>query len=548
MDPEALAGRRGRLHLGGSIRTRLLSASDSRPPIRSIAEVAFSVGDGLRRLERSSRRRTPPSRRKSRRSPSFSRSWLQAIAPRSVRCRSGRSRAPPPRSRLRPSRSRIAAGLRGGRGPRRARSPAAGRRAARRSPGSSPRVSSVEHEVGPVGQGAILEERDAGVDAERRHRVAALAADPQQLAARDEESQRRARHGRGRRRCPRRPEAAARGCRATSSRIAIAEVQRGGPRRPAASAIRGRRSCSAIADSSSAGSRSAARSTNHVPCGNRSATRPRRRRARGGSCRCHRAREGHDPARPPAPRARRSISASRPTSVVTVPGRLEGGSIVRSGRSSSAAPGTTRRWSRAGSSKSLTARSPSSTSATPCSPRRSRRERLGERAGQDDLAAVRRRRRSARRSSRRSRRSPRARRRAVAREAGPRRGGGPSGRRTAARVGHGVGGERALAATTARGIRDGVANAAKNASPSVLTTTPPAPSIASRSSRSWLATTAAQAADPTRRSSRVEPSMSVNRNVTAGPVGSPIRGAHHRRRACTRGREREWWAILGSNQ
>ena len=60
----------------------------------------------------SSRRRRPPRRRKSRRSGSDSRSWLQAIAPRSVRWRSGRSRDPPARSRLDVSRSRISAGLR----------------------------------------------------------------------------------------------------------------------------------------------------------------------------------------------------------------------------------------------------------------------------------------------------------------------------------------------------------------------------------------------------------------------------------------------------
>ena len=81
-----------------------------------------------------------------------------------------------------------------------------------------------------------------------------------------------------------------------------------------------------------------------------------------------------------------AISASRPTSGVTEPGRLEGGSIVRSGRASSAAPITSRRWSCAGSSKSLTALSPSSTSRTPSSVHPA--SAWATTADSDDLAAV----------------------------------------------------------------------------------------------------------------------------------------------------------------
>ena len=90
----------------GWIRTRLLSASDSRPPSRSIS--------------RSSIRRPPhrppgsvlggPAAREDREAPEepLLATGQQLVTPvdraRSVRCRSGTSRAPPPRSRLRPRR------------------------------------------------------------------------------------------------------------------------------------------------------------------------------------------------------------------------------------------------------------------------------------------------------------------------------------------------------------------------------------------------------------------------------------------------------------
>src|SRR5690349_8102023 len=82
--------------------------------------------------------------------------------------------------------------------------------------------------------------------------------------------------------------------------------------------------------------------------------------------------------------------------------------------------------------------------------------------------------------------------------------------------------------------RPGSAKAAKTASPSVFTTPPP-PSMAARRRRSCSATTSAHVALPTWRSSRVEPSMSVKRNVTAGPVGRLTCGIVARsRRAPTR--------------
>ena len=48
-------------------------------------------------------------------------------------------------------------------------------------------------QVGPVQVGKAFEEGDAGIDVERRHRIAALPADPQQLAAGDDGRQRRRR-------------------------------------------------------------------------------------------------------------------------------------------------------------------------------------------------------------------------------------------------------------------------------------------------------------------------------------------------------------------
>ena len=146
----------------------------------------------------------------------------------------------------------------------------------------------------------------------------------------------------------------------------------------------------AMAGSRRAGSRSAARSTNQTPCGNRSRASPATARA------------SRVLPLPPGPTkvtmraARRSsrtrsISSFLPTRVVTSPGRFVGTSVVRRGRGSSAAPGTTSRYSGMGSSKSLTALGPSSTSSTSASPARRvspRRQRCHESVRQDDLPAV----------------------------------------------------------------------------------------------------------------------------------------------------------------
>lgn len=62
-------------------------------------------------------------------------------------------------------------------------------------------------------------------------------------------------------------------------------------------------------------------------------------------------------------------------------------------------------------------------------------------------------------------------------------------------------------------------NATANPSPPVANTCPPLRSNAARSSSSWRAREAGIASDAVCHS-RVEPSMSVNRNVTV-PVGAP---------------------------
>ena len=113
----------------GVTRTRLLSASDSSPSTTPMA----SDRSGSTTASAASAR--PPAveharRRKIARSASSSRSWLQATAPRRVRWRSGRSRAPPSsRSRLDSRRSRIAAGPTTASGRPPARSPAGAPRA-----------------------------------------------------------------------------------------------------------------------------------------------------------------------------------------------------------------------------------------------------------------------------------------------------------------------------------------------------------------------------------------------------------------------------------
>ena len=301
------------------------------------------------------------SRRKSRRSGSDRRSWLQAIAPRSVRCRSGRSREPPARSRLDASRSRIRAGLSSrtraaassiasgspdsrsqiwrtttSDSPDRSRS---GRSACARAVNSSTPASTSSGGTGwprsPVirrSSRLVIMSRTSGAP---RATEATTSAPPGRSCSRLSRSSRADRS----RRC---------------SRRASARLRSGESMSPSVEAIVG---------SSMAASRTAARSTNHVPCGNRSRT----------ACATPSARRVLP--LPPGPvrvrirvEASRSrsvwISSARPTSSVTSPGRLLGGSSVRSGRASSAAPATTSRCSRRGSSKSLTARSPSSATET----------------------------------------------------------------------------------------------------------------------------------------------------------------------------------------
>src|SRR5919201_4054463 len=80
----------------------------------------------------------------------------------------------------------------------------------------------------------------------------------------------------------------------------------------------------------------------------------------------------------------------------------------------------------------------------------------------------------------------------------------------------------ALAAASASDARE---NATKNASPCVSTSTPLCCANASRNTRRCSASASAYAS-PSSCSSRVEPSMSVNRKVTV-PEGSSATGVHH---------------------
>ena len=164
-----------------SIRMRLLSASDSRPANRSIPRPPSGSATANAASAVQPPAKTAAGRRGA--APRGRRSWLQAIAPRSVRWRSGRSRAPPPRSRLRPSRSRISAGLssriRAAASSMASGSPPGARRSRRRP--RAPR----RRGRGRAGCAlrAIDEQGHAGLGVERRYRVPTLARDPQELAA-----------------------------------------------------------------------------------------------------------------------------------------------------------------------------------------------------------------------------------------------------------------------------------------------------------------------------------------------------------------------------
>ena len=516
------------------MRIRLLSASDSRPAEQVDAEVAVGVGDGVRRLGRpAAGEHAEP--RGTGGAPS---SWQQVVAP-----GDRAAQRPLPLRHVARARRRgrgcdraargSAPGSAAGSGPPRARWPAAGRRAARRSPGSRPASRRRATGPGRCARARSIEEGDAGIDVERRDRVAALAGDPQQLAAGDEQPQRRAPPGRApaTMSAPRREQL-----------LEVVEDEqhrsdrggaRGGPRATVRSGDSRMPSVAAMAGSRSAASRSAARSTNHDAM-----REPVRERARATASASRVLPLPPGPVRvtirlsASASRTRRDLGVS-PTSGVTSPGRFEGGSIVRSGRASSAAPGTTRRWSGVGSSKSLTARRPVVDQLARRQAGRAR-QRSGarhERVRQDDLAAVPR------------RGDPRgvvhvdpdvvlgvAGAAAVAQPALAEVEAHPDPERRA-RPASGSAAIARWAATAAAVASTGRSKAAKNASPSVLTTTPRCASIASRRSRRGGATSAR----PGRRSDgALEPcrALDVGEQERDGwPVGSPIAGAHHRRRA-----------------
>jgi hypothetical protein len=80
------------------------------------------------------------------------------------------------------------------------------------------------------------------------------------------------------------------------------------------------------------------------------------------------------------------------------------------------------------------------------------------------------------------------------------------------------------AATAAPTAREASENAANTASPWVSTTSPPPPAIAARRTRSCSASTFAYSRAPNRLNSCVEPSTSVNKNVTAIGTSAPETG------------------------
>ena len=226
-----------------------------------------------------------------RRSSGDRRSWLHAIAPRSVRCRSGRSRAPPPRSRLRSSRSRICAGRSSrtraaassrasGSPPSRSRDRPHGgesRRRRGRGPGARPVARSMNSATpastssGGTGCSCSPEIRSSSrlvtstrsSGAPRTEVRDALGAGRQQLLEVVEDEQRR----RSRR----------------WTRRASSTVRSVDSRMPSDAATEGSRRAASL---------TAARSTNHDAVREPVADARARRRARAASCRCRRARSG----------------------------------------------------------------------------------------------------------------------------------------------------------------------------------------------------------------------------------------------------------------
>ena len=151
-----------------SIRTRLLSARDSRPVEDVDAEVAVGVRDGPGGVGASSRRRRPPAGAKSRRSSGASRSWLQAI---------GAAQRPLPLGQVARPAGEVEAPAEPLEDRRRAHEPDPGGGELDRQrqavealadrPDRGQRVL-VEDEVRAMRPGAVLEQRDAG----RRRRAA----------------------------------------------------------------------------------------------------------------------------------------------------------------------------------------------------------------------------------------------------------------------------------------------------------------------------------------------------------------------------------------
>ena len=213
---------------------------------------------------------------------------------RSARCRAGRSRGPRLRRSSRSSsRSSIASGERSFVRAA-ASSSASGRPSSRRADlldGGRVLVRQREARVGRLG--ALDEQRDRVVRAERLDRVLPLAGDSQRGSARDEERQPgRGLEHLGERSAP--PRRAARSCRARRAPAARRGARRGS-RRSGRSPLSRTPSASAIAGSRSAGSRIASSATKKAPSGKLA------RRARS----------------PPRPRAASSRSRPGPVSVIS---------------------------------------------------------------------------------------------------------------------------------------------------------------------------------------------------------------------------------------
>ena len=209
-----------------------------------------------------------------------------------------------------------------------------------------------------------------------------------------------------------------------------------------------------------------------------------------------------------------SISASRPRKVVSRVGRLFGvaSSELTAGKSD-CSPSMTSCHSRSGCSRSFSR----------CSPRSRRLDAIRQRIGDQRRAS--RRRGAPGRRDRRWRsgwRGGRAARRTSSPTGWPRRCGGRCGRAPPSRPA--TARRRAPAGRRPRPpSRPGAdGKTAKNESPSVPTSTPPCASKAARSSSRWRSRMAGHRSSLLR-SSRVEPSMSLKRNVTVPVRSSGIR-------------------------